>query len=421
MTKKCRNLAGTLGMILLSGICISNIISCRVCATPEEDRLQEQIAEAYEKGNVYVVIQDGSGDFISIQDGVDAVASDDTLLIYPGVYQENVTISNKTVNLLGTDKNNCILQYESTEYNATPLTFSAGYIANLTIYGFQEGEPEEKRVITDVVYDNSSLESIREWQKSFSGYALHIDENYTYGKDAYVENCRIISNNNQCIGIGCRGNSTITFENCELISNGSGGCIYFHNTDEEKLGGEAYFIMKNCDLKNYISPYVISVHSMGAVNPVYLTFQNVRTSTVAYDDKNVYNITNMNTSFDVDELIALNKSNSLQLVGYYSSMNQNFLTYYDNKESCEYVTSLQEGISPIKSNVDLAEGITYLHTKNKDVQESFIQKQIRKRYIIDIFNSNQLVGDGWCGLDHIYLTPDSYGNSLIEMNYPIIP
>ncbi|MCD4682329.1 MAG: right-handed parallel beta-helix repeat-containing protein, partial [Bacteroidales bacterium] len=36
--------------------------------------------------------QDGTGDFITIQEGVDAAISGDTILIYPGTYEENVTL-----------------------------------------------------------------------------------------------------------------------------------------------------------------------------------------------------------------------------------------------------------------------------------------------------------------------------------------
>lgn len=41
------------------------------------------LAEAAQEGAIYEVIPDGTGDFVSIQEGVDSVASGDTLLIYP--------------------------------------------------------------------------------------------------------------------------------------------------------------------------------------------------------------------------------------------------------------------------------------------------------------------------------------------------
>lgn len=426
MRSKCLNWIKVLGIVITTGICISAFMTGKVHAAPVEEKLQEQIAQALEKGNVYAVVQDGSGDFTTIQEGVDAVASGDTLLIYPGVYEEHVEIANKTVNLLGTDRDNCILQYESVEYSTIPLTFSAGYIANLTIYGFHEGELEEKQMLADTSFDSSSLESIREWQKNFLGYALHIDDNYTYDKEVYVENCRIVSNNNQCMGIGCRGKSVITLESCELISKGNGGCIYFHNTDNEDLGGDAYFTMKNCELKNYLSPYVISMHCMGAGNPVYLTFQNVRTSTVAYEEKNAYNATNMNNGFEIEMTMESDKDKMIQSTGYYSSLKEGMITWLDSKESGEYIASLEDDSGLMKKKVDISEGITYLSTKSNTeewkMEEGFFEfSEIdeRKRCVVDIFNSSQLVGDGWCGLENIYLTPDSFGNTLIEMNYPI--
>lgn len=420
MSSRCCKWVKIIGVFLLVVTCMSVFSYNKVFAATEE-KLQEQIAEAHEKGTVYVVAQDGSGDFTTIQEGVDSAASGDTLLIYPGIYEENVEIYNKTVNLLGTDKDSCFLKYQSTEYHMIPLTFGAGYVANLTIYGFNEGEKENTPMMPMGAYDNSSLESIREWQKNFSGYALHIDQNYTYGKEAYIENCRIVSNNNQCIGIGCRGGSTITFDDCELISDGSGGCIYLHNTDNEKLGGETHFIMKNCELKNYLSPYVISMHSVGAANPVYLTFQNVRTSTVVYENTDAYRKSNMNSSFSVDEVIALEKGDLLQQAGYYFGTSQEYITYYDNRESCEYISSLEAGITPLGDTIEMPEGILYLcmkDSKNEDDGE-ITWTRSAKHYVIDIFNSSQMNGDGWCGLDHIYLTPDSYANTLVEMNYPL--
>lgn len=424
MRSKYLNLMRTFGMVMLACVCVCIFMTGKVYAAQTKEKIQEQIANARNKGKVYAVIQDGSGDFTTIQDGVDAAKSGDTLLIYPGVYEENVEICNKTVNLLGIDKESCILQYASTQYNAIPLTFGAGYVANLTIYGYDDRKEERVQGTITTVYDDADIVSIRERQKNFSGYALHIDEDYTYGKEAYIENCRIISNNNHCIGIGCRGNSRITFDHCELISKGNGGCIFFHNTKQEELSGDAYFLMKDCELKNYISPYVISMYCMGEENPVYLTFQNVRTSTVVYEDKSAYNVTNMNQWFDVDEIIALNESSMLEPAGYYSSIHQNLIMYYDKEKSYEYINSLTDEVIQMDKEVALSEGITYLSAGSEEAQsgeeEDVSQMQAGKRYIIDIFNASEVVGDGWCGLDYIYLTPDSFGNTLIEMNYPIV-
>lgn len=402
-------------------------VPCEVYAeTVEQKSFLEQLNEAYTKGNVYEIKQDGSGDFTTIQEGVDAADSEDTLLIYPGVYHEAVEIYDKTVHLLGMDRDNCILQYESMNYDKVPLAFGAGRIANMTICGYQldtELNIDAAYVAEESLFD-AAVESIESWQKKFSGYALHIDQDYTYGKEVYIRNCKIISNANQCVGVGCRGKSSITFDECELISKGSGGCIYFHNMNIEDMGGESHFIMKNCELMNYVSPYVISMHSTGAINPVYLTFQNVKTSTIAYDEMTSYNVTNMNTSYNIDEMMLFYNIDILSQMGYYSSINEKFVTILDRKESAQYVSSLIKEDAKLIDNVALSEGITYLSTKKMDEkaapEEAVVEIQTKQRHIIDIYNFSRLVGDGWCGLDHIYLTPDSYGNTLIEMNYPIV-
>lgn len=403
-------------------------ISCNSYAKPmDQETFSKQLEQALARGNVYTINQDGSGDFLTIQEGVNAAKSEDTLLIYPGVYNEAVEIVDKTVHLIGIDRDNCILKYESVDYDKVPLMMGAGEVANITIYGYKknQGIMTDSMMATNVVYYDNALESIESWQKKFSGYALHIDQNYTYGKDVFLKNCKMVSNTNYTIGIGSRGKSRITLEECEVISKGSGGCIYFHNMNIEEMGGEAYFTMKNCELKSYISPYVISVHSTGNINPVFLTFQNIRTSAIAYDTKESYNWTNMNTSFDVDEVRMLNDINMLSLTGLYSSMNDGCIKVLDIEESVEYVSTLIEEISTLTDNGIFVEGITYLSTERvdetSDKEERIDDLQIKQRHVIDIYNFSKFIGDGWCGLEHMYLTPESYGNTLIEMNYPIIP
>ena len=396
-------------LVLFVLICLG--MPCEIHAEPvEQDILLEQLTEAFAKGNVYEVIQDGSGDFTTIQAGVDAAESEDTLLIYPGIYNEAVEIYGKTVNLIGTDRENCVLQYESIDYNKVPLTFGAGLVANMTIYGYHTGEEKQTEAVysTNEAFHNATIESIEAWQEMFPGYAVHIDQNYSYEKEICMNNCKIVSNNSQCVGIGCRGKNNITFSECELISNGMGGCIYFHNTDSEEMSGDAYFTLKNCSLRNYKCPYVFSMHSMGAQNPVYLTFQNVKITTIAYERKGAYNSTNMNTGDDADAKAGIGEP----------------VTYLNRDKSFEFVTSLRYEVSDKEEAPTLSEGINYLKMVETNPEyvrkEKLAEVQARKRHVFDIYNSSKFVGDGWCGLEYMYLTPESYGNTFSEMNAPVI-
>lgn len=408
MRKKYLNRIKSIGILLLLCMGISVGRKNTAYAAPvSQERLLEQLSEAFAKGTVYEVIQDGTGDFTTISEAIEAATSQDTLLIYPGIYEEAIEVYDKEINLIGTDRDSCVIQYDSTQYHKIPLTFGAGYISNMTIYGYREDCEEEETALysTNDSYNNMTVDSIKEWQKLFPGYAVHIDQDYSYGRDVLMENCKIISNNSQCVGIGSRGDSHISFRDCELISNGTGGCIYLHNTQNPDLAGDAYLTLKDCSLRNYKCPYIMSLHSMGELNPLYLTFQNVSVNTVAYERKGSYNSTNMNIWQDVDT----------------RALTEGGIFYLDKEQSLEYLTKLRDKVSLKEEVPRLKEGITYIKmveiSKEYQEEEKLSQVKARVRHVVDIYNVSKEAGNGWCGLENIYLMPESYGNTLTEMNY----
>ena len=48
-------------------------------------------------GNTYEIKQDGSGDYLTIQDGIIASTHNDTILVYPGIYYENINYLEKSI------------------------------------------------------------------------------------------------------------------------------------------------------------------------------------------------------------------------------------------------------------------------------------------------------------------------------------
>ena len=158
----------------------------------------------------YIISQDGSGDFLTIQEGVNAAVDGDILIIYPGIYNENVEIMNKELTLMGISRDVCILQYDTAFYRKVPLTIAAGTVSNLTIYGMDSGVEQAAPTAEEIEKINQELIGDSwERQKNYSGYAVHIDQNFLFGRQLKFENCRIISENSHCVGAGSRGECQI--------------------------------------------------------------------------------------------------------------------------------------------------------------------------------------------------------------------
>ena len=84
---------------------------------------------------VLIVSKDSQGDYSTVHDAVNAASAGQTVLIMPGTYDESVTMKDG-VNLVGIDKDNCILKYTG-EGSTIIATGSGGnkicFIINLTI------------------------------------------------------------------------------------------------------------------------------------------------------------------------------------------------------------------------------------------------------------------------------------------------
>lgn len=379
----------------------------------------------------YKIAQDGTGDFRTIQEGVDNASDGDTLVVYPGIYTEAVQVMGKEVHIIGLSKDLCIIQYDAASYRKSPLTVGAGRIANLTINGMDSGVGQPVLTQEEIAAINAEIVGDSwERQKNYKGYAVHVDQNFLYGRRVTFENCRVISENNHCAGIGTRGDSTVSFENCEFISLGGGSCIFLHDPTSVDVSGEAALVMKGCQMTSYLCPYVMTFQSLlPEYNQLELTFQNTRVSAVEFADDGSYVAMDVNTSFDVETLSMLEETGALYAAGLSSSApklvhkmtNEEISIYMEAMEKTVEAGSVPQALMP-----QLAEGITRIgYHETEETKETKEQERLApsllKHHVIAIYNRSNLAGNGWCGLDNAVLTADSYGNTLVEMNTVTTP
>ncbi len=379
----------------------------------------------------YKIAQDGTGDFRTIQEGVDNASDGDTLVVYPGIYTEAVQVMGKEVHIIGLSKDLCIIQYDAASYRKSPLTVGAGRIANLTINGMDSGVGQPVLTQEEIAAINAEIVGDSwERQKNYKGYAVHVDQNFLYGRRVTFENCRVISENNHCAGIGTRGDSTVSFENCEFISLGGGSCIFLHDPTSVDVSGKAALVMKGCQMTSYLCPYVMTFQSLlPEYNQLELTFQNTRVSAVEFADDGSYVAMDVNTSFDVETLSMLEETGALYAAGLSSSApklvhkmtNEEISIYMEAMEKTVEAGSVPQALMP-----QLAEGITRIgYHETEETKETKEQDRLApsllKHHVIAIYNRSNLAGNGWCGLDNAVLTADSYGNTLVEMNTVTTP
>lgn len=424
-------LAAVAAIIMVSGLSRTTVVAAEVAEPAARTaRTREESSGKVHRAvyRQYIIAQDGTGDFTTIQEGVDNASSGDTLIVYPGIYNESVQVMAKELNIIGISKELCILQCDTLSYRAAPLTIAAGKVSNLTLYGRSSGVGQAVLTEEEIAKINSELIG-DSWdrQKNYRGYAVHVDQDFLYGRTVSFENCRIISENNHVAGIGTRGGSTIRFENCELVSMGGGSCIFMHDPITIEMSGDASLIVKDCNMTSYLCPYVMTFQSyLPAYNSFALTFQNTRVSAVEYAYDGSYIPVNVNTSFDVETLAALERTGALYMTGMSSSAAE-LVHKMTTEDMIIYIEELGEALATGNAanllTIGLPEGITrigYLEG-DEDNQNIIMPSGLLKHQVIAIYNSSNQPGNGWCGLDSAYLTSDSFGNTLVEMNAVTIP
>lgn len=88
-----------------------------------------------------VVDDDGSGDFTSIQDAIDAAKKEDSILVKNGVYNEHLVIEKQGLTIQGEDRDNTIIKSDRWYYAAIKIVDADEITMNsFTVYNDRQSD-----------------------------------------------------------------------------------------------------------------------------------------------------------------------------------------------------------------------------------------------------------------------------------------
>lgn len=198
----------------------------------------------FDSSRIVSVCANGGGDFRSIQDAVNNTNQGDTILIYPGVYEESVKMFGKERYLVGINRETCILINGTGNYDTPPLEANIGGVRNLTI-------------IADNYSPTTPDPSIN---NNNAAYGIHIEYANATPYQFSISNCKIVSKWSAGIGLGLRYNQSVIIENSELISESVSlwsewsqvrvemGGLFFHNDASDNVSGTGKILVQNTRL-----------------------------------------------------------------------------------------------------------------------------------------------------------------------------
>jgi len=159
--------------------------------------------------------QDGTGNFTTIQQGIDASADTDTVLVYPGTYYENLDMTGKNITLSSLEMTTGNQQYIDSTIIDGQRQESCIYIENVDEY---------------VVIQGFTI------QNGYGTYIYHVGNDgggirAVYVENGLIKNCCLKNNVGQKGGAFFSGAVNITFSGLRITENSAplGGGAYFDN------------------------------------------------------------------------------------------------------------------------------------------------------------------------------------------------
>lgn len=226
-----------------------------------------------ERNGVYVVAWEDGVRYSSVKSAVAAVEASGTVVVMPGTYKGNIKAWGKEVNILGTDKETCIIENNSSSYSAPPLEIAAGTVKNLTVRA-----------------TGSNSEGDGAGSSKAGAYGVHIEDEALCDNLLKFENCYIYSDFNSAVGMGMRGGCSVQFVNVHLKGKEFG--LFCHDSAYSKYSGVQNLSMINCVIEGMQGKTAVRFDSQGVkgtrVNLLFvntlLKSQNIKTVSAKSSD-----------------------------------------------------------------------------------------------------------------------------------------
>lgn len=196
----------------------------QVLDTPKIDRSMWQPTKSL------VVDPGGNGDYVKIQDAINAADDGTTITIMPGDYYECVDAKDKRVNLVGYSASATRIISIDSRRDYPALEMASGSASNLSFISQRPTGMADPSYLTP--------------------YGAHLDYDGSAHQTLTFENCVFRSDWNAAVGIGMRVGENLSFKNCDFTSTPSisMGAVFFHDCSKAEFAGDYSLTFDNCNL-----------------------------------------------------------------------------------------------------------------------------------------------------------------------------
>ena len=203
----------------------------------------------------FVVAKDGSGDFFTVQEAVNAAPDyckqdETTIYIKDGVYEEKVTIptNKQRLHLIGQSAENTVITWSDFAQKIGPTGYEMGTSATSTVFLYASDFLAENLTIENAAGEGKSIGqacaiTIDGDRVAFVNcrFVANQDTIYTYGKGQrqYFKGCWIEGTTDFIFGA-----STCWFEDCTILSKKNSYVTAASTPEREEFG----YVFNNCRL-----------------------------------------------------------------------------------------------------------------------------------------------------------------------------